>query len=139
MCTCGSNAVDIFNAISGRWSTALLSTSRCCLAATSLPAQGLAIFAGGVIGCCGDVDSNAVDIFDARSGRWSTATLSVGRRFLAATSLPDQGLAIFAGGYTCLFFLLMVDGVARCMCCYGRKEGGGMCRIEGCALLSHRC
>jgi hypothetical protein len=30
--------------------------------------------------------------------QWSTAVLSVGRGFLAATSLPNQGLAIFAGG-----------------------------------------
>jgi hypothetical protein len=44
--------------------------------------------------------SNAVDIFNAISGSWSTAALSVARYYLAATSLPDQGLAIFAGGYT---------------------------------------
>jgi hypothetical protein len=30
---------------------------------------------------------------------WSTAALSVARYDLAATSLPDQGLAIFAGGF----------------------------------------
>ena len=39
-----------------------------------------------------------VDIFNASSGLWSTAALSVGRYHLAATSLPNQGLAIFAGG-----------------------------------------
>jgi hypothetical protein len=47
-------------------------------------------------------DSNfsaAVDIFNATSGGWSTAALSVARYDLAATSLPNQGLAIFAGGY----------------------------------------
>ena len=32
--------------------------------------------------------------------QWSTAVLSVARYYLAATSLPNQGLAIFAGGYT---------------------------------------
>jgi hypothetical protein len=32
------------------------------------------------------------------SGSWSTAALSVNRCFLAATSLPNAGLAIFAGG-----------------------------------------
>ena len=42
--------------------------------------------------------SSAVDIFDGSSGRWSTAALSVARFYLAATSLPNQGLAIFAGG-----------------------------------------
>ncbi len=44
--------------------------------------------------------SNAVDIFDATSGRWTTAALSVARGYFAATSLPEQGLAIFAGGGT---------------------------------------
>ena len=43
---------------------------------------------------------NVVDIFDGSSGRWSTAVLSVARFYLAATSLPNQGLAIFAGGDT---------------------------------------
>jgi hypothetical protein len=46
--------------------------------------------------------SDVVDIFDGSSGRWSTAVLSVGRCCLSATSLPNQGLAIFAGGMTCL-------------------------------------
>ena len=47
----------------------------------------------------GGVYSSAVDIFDASSGKWTTAALSVPRDGLAATSLPNQGLAIFAGGY----------------------------------------
>ncbi len=42
--------------------------------------------------------SSTVDIFDASSGKWTTAALSVARLDLAATSLPNQGLAIFAGG-----------------------------------------
>jgi hypothetical protein len=37
-----------------------------------------------------------VDIFDGSSGRWSTANLSVARSGLAATSLPNQGLAFFS-------------------------------------------
>ena len=41
---------------------------------------------------------NTVDIFNARSGVWTTAALSVARWYLAATSLPNDGLAIFAGG-----------------------------------------
>ena len=46
--------------------------------------------------------SNVVDIFDATARTWSTAALSVARWNLAATSLPNAGLAIFAGGYgTC--------------------------------------
>jgi hypothetical protein len=43
--------------------------------------------------------SNVVDIFNASSGQWRTAALSVGRRNLAATSLPNQGLAFFSGGW----------------------------------------
>jgi hypothetical protein len=83
--------VDIFNAMTGKWSTANLSAARWWLAATSLPNQGLAIFAGGQ-------STSRVDIFNAITGVWSIATLSVGRYTLAATSLPNQGLAIFAGG-----------------------------------------
>ena len=86
--------MDIFNASSGRWSTAVLSVARWGLTATSLPNLGLAIFAGGYW------FGNLVDIFNASSGLWSTASLSLARWGLAATSLPNQGLAIFAGGYT---------------------------------------
>jgi hypothetical protein len=43
--------------------------------------------------------SNAVDIFNVTYGTWSTAALSVARTGLAATSLPNLGVAIFAGGY----------------------------------------
>ena len=46
----------------------------------------------------GGVYFNAVDIFNATSGTWSTAALSVARDSLEATSLPNHGLAIIAGG-----------------------------------------
>ena len=49
--------------------------------------------------CAGLGFSNVVDIFDASSGQWRTAALSVARGNLAATTLPNQGLAFFAGGY----------------------------------------
>jgi hypothetical protein len=131
-----SNAVDIFNATSGSWSTAVLSVAGIRLAATSLPNLGVAIFAGGggtcfsysnfvsfrvelcelgngmvewagvglliacasLMPCAASGASNAVDIFNATSGTWSTAALSVARSALAATSLPNLGVAIFAGG-----------------------------------------
>jgi len=41
-----------------------------------------------------------VDIFDVATKTWSTARLSAGRAALAATSLPSQGLALFAGGFS---------------------------------------
>ena len=45
----------------------------------------------------GSIFFNTVDIFNASSGVWTIAALSVARAGLAATSLPN-GLAIFAGG-----------------------------------------
>ena len=50
---------------------------------------------------------NVVDVFDANSGTWSTAALSVARCQLAAASLPIAGLAFFAGGTSALFALLL--------------------------------
>ncbi len=41
------NTVDIFNATSGTWSTAALSSAKYIPAAAALPNYGLAIFAGG--------------------------------------------------------------------------------------------
>ncbi len=55
----------------------------------------------GLLMCCAvssGSGSAVVDIFDAISWKWKTAALSVARWNLAATSLPNQGLAIFAGG-----------------------------------------
>jgi hypothetical protein len=63
----------------------------------------------------GSGTSDVVDIFDVTSGNWSTATLSQPRESLAATSLPNAGVAIFAGGcntcFMCLFVLLQ-DGLS---------------------------
>jgi hypothetical protein len=102
------------------WSTAALSVARWRLAATSLPSAGLAFFAGGdcpwITPCTANNDypSNIVDIFNATAGTWSTAVLSESRCGLVATSLPNAGLAFFAGGgCTCLLFLfeLMLDAL----------------------------
>ncbi len=61
--------------------------------------------------CAADSNhSNAVDIFNATSGVWSTAALSVARTDLIATSLPNLGVAIFAGGQSACY---LVD----CRCC----------------------
>ena len=65
--------------------------------------------------------SNAVDIFDVVSGAWSTAALSVARWNLAATSLPNLGVAIFAGGQsTCCHDDFSYLRVLRC---FGRGIG----------------
>ena len=60
-----------------------------------------------VMPCAGNgVLSNVVDIFNVTAGTWSTAVLSAGRWYLAATSLPNAGVAIFAGG----------QGTCCCVC-----------------------
>ncbi len=121
-----SAVVDIFHATSSQWSTAILSVGRGYLAATSFPDFGIAIFAGGgdgggsstlldlslqcvcvckvyshyvcvLISNLSDVFST-VDIFNATSARWTTAALSIPRKLLAATSLPNYRIAMFAGG-----------------------------------------
>ncbi len=78
-----------------------------------------------------------MDIFDATSGRWTTAALSVARSALAATSLLNQGLAIFAGGrtggtYVILFVLFILVDVAR-WCDVG--VGGLVLREKRLALM----
>ncbi len=163
-----SNVVDIFNGITGNWSTAVLSVARRELAATSLPHLGLAIFAGGQSTCChvdfsylmrvalnglwnrilecagfglliacaslmpcsaGSVIYSDVDIFNVTSGAWSTANLSVARRSLAATSLPNLGLAIFAGGScTSRYFQVFL----RYLVCEGSRVQ------QECAMLCDR-
>ena len=110
-----SNVVDIFNVTAGTWTTAALSEARLNLAATSLPNAGLTICSGGqstlnnelflehghvfMIFSVGHVSfSSIVDIFNVTAGTWTTAALSEARYALSATSLPNAGLAIFAGG-----------------------------------------
>ena len=59
--------------------------------------------------CAGSIGiANTVDMFNATSGVWTTAALSVARSSLAATSLPNEGLAIFAGGYGASYVLMSV-------------------------------
>jgi hypothetical protein len=60
---------------------------------------------------CADINDkavNTVDMFNSRSGVWTTAALSVARFDLAATSLPNEGLAIFAGGLGASYVLMSV-------------------------------
>jgi len=91
----------------------------------------------------GGVAINAVDIFDVSSGRWTTAALSVARYYLAATSLLNQGLAIFAGGYNgahvYLFWLVLIlqDGVMRE--CEGRVLRGRRRALRCWGRMLMRC
>ena len=119
--------VDIFNSTSGSWSISNLSVARTDIAATSLPNNGIAMFAGGsgaffgsvelhhLLMCSPDVKGNpfsTVDIFNATSRTWRTASLSVPRSYMASTSLPNRGIALFAGGMSALYGLT-VDNDCR--------------------------
>jgi hypothetical protein len=57
-------------------------------------------------GASGPVD--AVDIYNAISGAWSTAVLSVPRYSFAAASLPLLGVALFAGGEGALCWSMLI-------------------------------
>lgn len=81
-----------FNALA-QWTTASLSSARYPVGTSS---GTIAIFAGGP-----DWTGNpsaVVDIYDAGTGSWSTASLTIPKGNMTATSLP--GLAFFAGGFT---------------------------------------
>ncbi len=61
------------------------------------------------------VSYDTVDIFNITADKWSTASLSAARGDIAATSLPNLGVAIFAGGggMLCDFFFLLLRIVAE--------------------------
>ncbi len=97
-----SAVVDIYNTSSDTWSTATLSQARSWLAATTV--DNKAIFAGGEwLSDPRDwpdpwkmIFSDVVDIYDASTNTWSTATLSQPRAGIAATTVGSK--ALFAGG-----------------------------------------
>ena len=80
--------------------------------------------------CAASNVANTVDMFNARSGVWTTAALSVVRLWLAATSLPNDGLAIFAGGWCALHVLMSVIAGG------GVWGGGGCVGGETCAAVA---
>jgi hypothetical protein len=72
--------------------------------------------------------SNVVDIFDSTSSTWSTAVLSAARGYSRATSLPNLGLALFAGGS------VSGDDSKRTLC-YGHMS---FCRFI-CFVMGYAC
>lgn len=81
--------VAVYTPSSGEWSLMknVLSDPRAQLAAASGPRY--AIFAGGEDTTSPGGQAAAVDIFDVKSGKWSTLRLSQGRSFLGAASVLD--------------------------------------------------
>jgi len=90
--------VDIYDASTDQWSTAHLARARAVSAVATV--GNLAMFAGGVVSTNTIIGQGAVsadvDIYDASTGHWSTATLSEARSNLVAES--SKGVAIFAAG-----------------------------------------
>src|SRR5258706_9721309 len=114
------DAVQIYNARSKQWSITKLSQARNGIA--TVAAGDFAMFAGGSYPRPGRPDqvrpsgllwqpdvvySNIVDIYDARSGHWSTAKLSQARAVDSAVVVGSK--AIFAGGYNRAGFSDSVD------------------------------
>jgi hypothetical protein len=88
----------------------------------------------------GNVPSNAVDIFNMTSGTWSIAALSVARQYLAATSLPNVGVAIFAGGLgtSCHFFFPLLCMMRCADWGIGWLSGRRLVLLIACASLMPR-
>jgi len=95
-----SNVVDIYDADTGQWSTATLSQARGFLHLSAATIGPYAIFAGGRVSGSKNmgVTSDVVDIYNADTGQWSTAALSLTRYGISATTVG--GMALFAGGYS---------------------------------------
>jgi kelch-like protein 20 len=94
-----SAQVDIFDSSSDSWSTRQLSQARSEI--TALSAESKAVFAGGLVTNDPNsryTESNAVDIYDDATGRWSSAQLSQARASMAGAATTN--LMFFAGGET---------------------------------------
>jgi hypothetical protein len=65
--------------------------------------------------------SSVVDIFNVVTGTWSTAALSQARADLAAASLPNASVVIFAGG-RCTFCDFCVSCCSMDMSVRGMRE-----------------
>jgi hypothetical protein len=87
------STVDIYDTVTGIWTTGQLSVARFDIAAVS---HGNKVFFAG--GCNYNiVCTNVVDIYDLSTGIWSIANLSSARAGMAYAVSDD--LAVFAGGF----------------------------------------
>jgi hypothetical protein len=81
----------------GEWQVAELSFRRYELAAAALGTK--AFFGGGNPGVGGNADAaGRVDVFDAETRKWTTASLPTPRSRLAAAAIAQKSLVCFGGG-----------------------------------------
>ena len=96
---CVSAQVDIWNATTGEWTVARLTQPRQYI--TGANAGPRVVFAGGFCSPCtgqsGTSRSHVADIFDSRTGLWTSHELAQKRSNLAATSVGGR-YAVFSGG-----------------------------------------
>jgi len=94
--TVPERTVDVLDTTTGEWATAQLSEARFYI--QSVAVRGEVIFAGGRLTSAGsDADrSDAVDIYNAASGHWSSARLSRRRSAMSITSVGTK--VLFIGG-----------------------------------------
>jgi hypothetical protein len=83
--------------------------------------------------------SNVVDIFNVAAGSWSTAALSVARIYLAATSLPNAGVAIFAGGTSTCCDVCFEDVRDGAWVRGGMRECGGVLCCDDVSMSHALC
>jgi hypothetical protein len=105
-----SDVVDIYDSATDRWSTARLSEPRTAVTAVTVGSK--ALFAGGLRRAnpfADDAASDVIDIYDDRTGQWSTAKLSAGRVVGAALAVGTKALFIGLGFPTDEFLADLVD------------------------------
>ena len=92
--------VAVYNAKTGNFSLTNRSRPgpRFWISATSLPAQGLALFFSSDRYYGSESSYTVVDLYNASSGTWTNMSLSTMRQHASLVSLPDQGLVLIGPG-----------------------------------------
>lgn len=88
-----SAAWEMLNTTSGEWTAGVLPSGVARQYGTAVGCGGKVIFAGGQLGG----RSDAVDVYDVATQKWSNDTLTVARSNLAAACAADR-FAVIAGG-----------------------------------------
>jgi len=88
--------VDIYNGTNSKWTNSSLTVKR----EGRKRVANVALFVAVNSPTKRASYSAVVDVYDSTTGMWSTAALLVGCANLAATSLGQHSMALFAGGQT---------------------------------------